>query len=75
MFHVGSCVQIDVLPEVVKAVDGQCEIYLDGGIRHGSDVLKALALGAQAIFLGRPSICALAYDVKTIRTLFGDGNS
>ena len=62
-----------MLPEIVKAVEGRCEVYLDGGVRQGSDVLKALALGAQAVFLGRPSICALAYDVKPILTLLGDG--
>lgn len=62
-----------MLPEIVKAVEGRCEVYLDGGVRQGSDVLKALALGAQAVFLGRPSIYALAYDVKPIWTLLGDG--
>lgn len=40
------------------------EVYVDGGIRHGSDVFKALALGARAVFLGRPIIYGLAYNVS-----------
>lgn len=51
---------IDVLPEVVAAVDGRVEVYLDGGVRRGVDVLIALALGARAVFLGRPYLYALA---------------
>jgi L-lactate dehydrogenase (cytochrome) len=42
-----------VLPEVVAAVDGQVEVLLDGGIRRGSDVAKALCLGARAVLVGR----------------------
>jgi isopentenyl diphosphate isomerase/L-lactate dehydrogenase-like FMN-dependent dehydrogenase len=53
---------IEVLPEVVEAVDGQCEVYLDGGIRRGTDVLKALALGARAVLIGRPLFWGLAVD-------------
>jgi 4-hydroxymandelate oxidase len=48
------------LSEVVDAVGDEVEIYADGGIRHGSDVLTALALGARAVFLGRPTIWGLA---------------
>jgi 4-hydroxymandelate oxidase len=48
------------LPEVVDAVGGDVEIYADGGIRSGSDVLTALALGASAVFVGRPTIWGLA---------------
>jgi len=44
---------IDVLPEVVQAVEGKAEIVLDGGILRGSDVLKAIALGADAVAIGR----------------------
>jgi isopentenyl diphosphate isomerase/L-lactate dehydrogenase-like FMN-dependent dehydrogenase len=53
---------IEVLPEVVEAVDGKCEVYLDGGIRRGTDVLKALALGARAVLIGRPLFWGLAVD-------------
>src|SRR5439155_10731547 len=45
---------LDALPEVFAAVRGRIEVYLDGGIRRGTDVLKALALGAKAVFVGRP---------------------
>ena len=53
---------IEVLPEVVAAVDGQVEVYMDGGIRRGTDVLKALALGARAVLIGRPLFWGLAAD-------------
>ena len=51
---------LDALPEVVAAVRGRIEVYLDGGIRRGTDVLKALALGAKAVFVGRPVLWGLA---------------
>ncbi|XP_077968164.1 2-Hydroxyacid oxidase 1-like [Styela clava] len=51
---------IDVLPEVVKAVNGRVDVYFDGGIRKGTDVAKAIALGAKAVFVGRPIIWGLA---------------
>lgn len=57
-------VQIDALPEVVEAVEGKVEVFMDGGIRKGTDVLKALALGAKAVFVGRPVLWALACEVK-----------
>lgn len=50
---------IDVLEEVV-AESGSCEVYLDGGVRRGTDVVTALALGARAVFIGRPYLYALA---------------
>ncbi len=50
----------DILAEVVDAVDGQAEVYVDGGIRRAPDVAKALALGAKATLIGRPSLWALA---------------
>ncbi|CAN0309519.1 unnamed protein product [Ectocarpus sp. 13 AM-2016] len=53
---------IEILPEVVQAVRGRCEIFVDGGIRRGTDVLKALALGATAVFIGRPVIWGLAHS-------------
>lgn len=51
---------IDVLEEVVEAVAGEAEVYLDGGVRRGVDVLIALALGARTVFMGRPYVFALA---------------
>jgi isopentenyl diphosphate isomerase/L-lactate dehydrogenase-like FMN-dependent dehydrogenase len=53
---------IEALPEVVDAVAGRCEVYLDGGVRRGTDVLKALALGARAVLVGRPILWGLAVD-------------
>ena len=55
--------QIEALPEVVKAVDGRCEVDLDGGVRFGTDIFKALALGAKAVFIGRPVLWGLTYEV------------
>ena len=51
---------IDVLGEIVDAVDGRAEVYLDGGIRRGPDVAIALAMGARAVFTARPFLYALA---------------
>lgn len=51
---------LDVLEEVSKAVRGRCEVWLDGGVRRGTDVVKALALGADAVLVGRPMLWALA---------------
>jgi len=51
---------IDVLPEVAETVGGRIPVLLDGGVRRGSDVLKALALGASAVLVGRPYIYGLA---------------
>lgn len=51
---------------MVKAVNGRCEVYLDGGIRLGTDVLKALAIGAKAVFIGRPASWALAVNVNIL---------
>ena len=53
--------QIDVLQEVVDAVEGRVEVFLDGGVRQGTDVLKALAMGARAVFIGRPVLWGLVY--------------
>ncbi len=53
---------IRVLEEVVKAVGGQCDILVDGGIRRGTDIVKALALGARAVLMGRPILWGLAVD-------------
>ena len=51
---------IEALPEVVDAVQDGAEVYLDGGIRRGSDIVKALALGARAVLIGRPIFWGLA---------------
>lgn len=56
----GVLASIEALPEVAQAVDGRCEVYLDGGIRRGTDILKALALGARAVLVGRPILWGLA---------------
>ncbi|HEX9144139.1 MAG TPA: alpha-hydroxy acid oxidase [Candidatus Binatia bacterium] len=53
---------IEVLPEAVAAADKKVEVLLDGGIRRGADVVKALALGAKAVFIGRPLFWGLAVD-------------
>lgn len=50
----GAVAAAEALPEVVEAVAGRGEVYVDGGVRRGQHVVKALALGAQAVFVGRP---------------------
>jgi len=56
----GDPASLDALPEVVDAVAGRIEVFLDGGIRRGTDVLCALALGARAVLVGRPQLWGLA---------------
>ena len=56
----GVPASLDILPEVVDAVAGRVEVYVDGGIRRGTDVVKALALGAKAVLAGRPVLWGLA---------------
>jgi isopentenyl diphosphate isomerase/L-lactate dehydrogenase-like FMN-dependent dehydrogenase len=56
----GSPASIDALPGVVAAVAGRCPVLFDGGVRRGTDVLKALALGAAAVLVGRPILWGLA---------------
>jgi 4-hydroxymandelate oxidase len=53
---------IEVLSEIVDAVNGMVEVYLDGGVRRGTDILKGLALGAKAVMIGRPILWGLAAD-------------
>ena len=53
---------ISALPAVVAEVAGRCELLLDGGIRSGTDVVRALALGASGVLVGRPLLWALAVD-------------
>jgi isopentenyl diphosphate isomerase/L-lactate dehydrogenase-like FMN-dependent dehydrogenase len=56
----GAPATLDALPEVVEAIAGRAEVYLDGGIRRGTDVAKALALGARAVLAGRAPMFGLA---------------
>jgi isopentenyl diphosphate isomerase/L-lactate dehydrogenase-like FMN-dependent dehydrogenase len=56
----GVAATIDALPEVVEAVDGRVEVLVDGGVRRGGDVIKALALGARAVLAGRAPLWGLA---------------
>jgi 4-hydroxymandelate oxidase len=58
----GVAATADVLPEIADAVAGRAEVYVDGGIRNGVDVLRAVALGAQAVLIGRPVLWGLAVD-------------
>ena len=57
---------IQVLPEVVGAVNGQIEVLMDGGVRRGSDVIKALCLGARAVLVGRAYAYGLAAGVQQV---------
>jgi len=56
----GTEATLRALPRVVDAVAGRAEVYMDGGVRRGTDVLKALALGARAVLVGRPCLWGLA---------------
>jgi 4-hydroxymandelate oxidase len=58
----GVAAPIDALPEVVEATADGCEVYVDSGFRRGADVVKALALGARAAFVGRPIAAGLAVE-------------
>ena len=51
-----------MLPAVVDAVAGRAEVLVDGGVRRGTDVMKALALGARAVLVGRPVLWGLTLD-------------
>ncbi len=73
----GAVGALDALPGVVAAVDGRCEVLFDSGIRSGADALKALALGARAVMLGRPYIWGLALGgeqgvVEVLRSFLAD---
>ena len=56
----GVGASLDALPEVVEAVEDRIEVFMDGGVRRGTDVLIALALGARAVLVGRPPLWGLA---------------
>lgn len=65
--HVGRCLDtlppsINALEPVVKMVAGQVPVLVDGGIRRGTDVIKAIALGATAVLIGRPYVYGLAVN-------------
>jgi 4-hydroxymandelate oxidase len=74
--HGGRCLDgtpgtADVLPAIAQAVKGRAKVLMDGGIRSGVDVLKALALGADAVLVGRPIIAAgFGGGVEGVRLLF-----
>jgi 4-hydroxymandelate oxidase len=69
---------IEALPDVMETIDGRIPVLLDGGVRRGTDVLKALALGAKAVLIGRPYLWGLAVNgdagvqrvVELLRTEF-----
>ena len=62
---------IEALPPIVEAVGDQIEVYLDSGVRRGTDVFKALALGARAVLVGRPLFWGLAIDGEAgVRHMF-----
>ena len=56
----GAPSSISMLPDIVEAVEGGCEVWLDGGIQSGQDILRALALGARACLIGKSYLYALA---------------
>jgi 4-hydroxymandelate oxidase len=56
----GAVPSATALPAVCESVKGRCEVLLDSGIRGGTDVLRALALGASGVLLGRPALWGLA---------------
>ena len=58
----GAIATADALPDIVSAVRGRSSILVDGGVRRGTDVLKALAIGADAVAIGRPQLWGLAAD-------------
>jgi len=58
----GSPATIDVLAECVEAAEGKIRVHVDGGFRSGADIFKAIALGAECCWIGRPAIWGLAYD-------------
>jgi isopentenyl diphosphate isomerase/L-lactate dehydrogenase-like FMN-dependent dehydrogenase len=73
----GAVGALDALPGVVAAVEGRCEVLFDSGIRSGSDALKALALGASAVLLGRPYIWGMVLGgatgvVEVLRSFLAD---
>jgi 4-hydroxymandelate oxidase len=72
----GAVATIDALPAVAEAIAGRIPILLDGGVRRGSDIVVALALGASAVLIGRPVVWGLAADgeagVRAVLEVLGD---
>lgn len=58
----GTLATLDALPDIVTAVNKRIPVHIDGGIRHGTDIFKALALGADFCWIGRPMLWGLAYN-------------
>ena len=58
----GSIATLEALPGVVKSVNGQIPVLMDSGVRTGADIFKAIALGANAVCIGRPYVYGLAID-------------
>jgi len=67
---------ITALPDVVEQVAGRCEVLMDGGVRRGTDIVKALARGARAVLIGRPLVWGLAWDgaagIETVLRILRD---
>ena len=69
----GAVATLDALPAVVEAAARRLEVWMDGGVRRGRDVFKALALGARLVLVGRPVLWALATGGEVgVRALFTD---
>ncbi len=68
----GAVSSISMLKPIVDAVGDQIEVHMDGGVRSGQDVLKARALGAQGVFIGRPFLYGLGAMGKEGVTLARD---
>jgi L-lactate dehydrogenase (cytochrome)/(S)-mandelate dehydrogenase len=67
---------IDALPAIVDRIGNRAEVFLDGGVRRGTDVITALCLGARAVFIGRPYLYGLAANgqagVRSVLEIFRD---
>ncbi|MEV7870671.1 alpha-hydroxy acid oxidase [Streptomyces sp. NPDC088124] len=68
---------VDVLPDIVDTVGGRCPVVLDGAVRSGTDIVKALCLGASAVFVGRPVLWGLTHSggdgaASVLRLLTGE---
>lgn len=66
----GTPATIDVLSECVAVADGKIKIHIDGGFRTGTDIFKAIALGAQCCWIGRPAIWGLGVSLNLFLLLY-----